>query len=150
MPTDLAIRHGPNFSVLDAGTWADLRQHIYEHPKLGSIPGKLFLRQPLGLTALEISLGVLAPGVATPFGHRHRVNEEVYIFLKGHGQFLIDDSVLEIREGTVIRVGPPGVRAWKNTSAEPLQYLVIQARAGTLDTGTLEDAVHVPLAAGLI
>jgi mannose-6-phosphate isomerase-like protein (cupin superfamily) len=144
MTTELQIQHGTNFSIAHAGEWKGLRGFFFHHPVLGKVPGKLFLKEPLQMSALEISLGVLAAGRGMPFLHAHRQNEEVYIFVRGRGQFQVDGEVLEIREGTVIRVSPAGVRAWRNTSTEDLYYIVIQAKAGTLSTGTITDGRSVP------
>lgn len=47
-------------------------------------------------------------GISMPFYHKHRENEELYIFVKGQGEFKIDDEILEIKEGTVIRVAQEG------------------------------------------
>ena len=139
----LDAEHGPNYSLAHAGDWKDLAQHVFKHPALGNVPGKLFLKEPLQLTAMEISLGSIPPGRGLPFSHRHRENEEVYIFVKGRGQFMVDDKIMEIREGTVVRVACAGARAWRNTSTEPLHYIVIQAKAGTLAEGTITDGVVV-------
>jgi len=79
-----------------------------------------------------------------PFYHRHREHEELYIFLKGRGQFMVDGSVVDVQEGSVIRVAPEGVRTWRNHSQEDLYYIVIQAKAGTLQSGTIEDGVVSP------
>jgi uncharacterized cupin superfamily protein len=143
MNSDLELQQGRNFSVVQAGPWKDLAQHAFPHPLMGKVPGKLFLKEPLGLTALEISFGVIPPGRGTPFLHAHRENEEVYIFVHGKGQMLVDGEALEVREGSVVRVAPAGVRAWRNHSDQDLHYVVIQAKAGTLERGTIKDGVPV-------
>jgi uncharacterized cupin superfamily protein len=143
MQPNLELKHGKNFSVAQAGDWSSLHQHIFRHPRIGKVPGKLFLKEPLQLTAMEISLGVLPPGRGMPFLHAHRQNEEVYIFVKGHGQILIDGEVIDVREGTVVRVATAGARAWRNNGQEDLHYIVIQARSGTLDQGTTTDGMSV-------
>jgi mannose-6-phosphate isomerase-like protein (cupin superfamily) len=73
-----------------------------------------------------------------------RPSEELYIFVKGQGQLLVDGEALDVREGTVVRISPEGARAWRNTSSEDLYYIVVQARAGTLANGTITDGVEVP------
>jgi mannose-6-phosphate isomerase-like protein (cupin superfamily) len=140
----LDVRHGRNYSLAQAGEWKDLQQHVFPHPLIGKVPGKLFLKDPLRLTGMEVSLGVIPAGRGTPFLHAHRQNEELYIFVKGHGQFIVDGEVLEIREGTVLRVAPNGARAWRNTSKEDLFYIVVQAKAATLANGTITDGFEVP------
>jgi mannose-6-phosphate isomerase-like protein (cupin superfamily) len=110
--------------------------------------GKVFLKELLGLTGMEISFGVLLPGAAMPFHHKHRENEEVYLFLQGCGQMLIDGEVLDVCEGTAVRITPAGVRTWRNTGDELLFFVVIQAKEGTLSQWTLSDGIGVPDAVG--
>ena len=140
----LEVRHGRNYSLAQAGDWKDLQQHIFHHPFIGKVPGKLFLKEPLRLTGMEVSLGVVPAGRGTPFLHAHRQNEELYIFVKGRGQFVVDGDILDIREGTVLRIAPGGARAWRNTSTEDLHYIVVQAKAATLANGTITDGFEVP------
>src|SRR5688500_5498298 len=124
----LDVKHGANYSIAQAGEWSQLRYHVFNHPLIGKMPGKLFLKEPLRMTAMEVSLGVVPAGHGTPFLHAHRQNEELYIFVKGRGEFVIDADVLNVREGTVVRVAPAGARAWRNHSSEDLHYIVIQAK----------------------
>ena len=78
------------------------------------------------------------------FYHKHRLNEEIYIFLNGEGEFQIDGKVMPVREGTVIRVAQEGERCWRNISAtEDLLYIVIQARAGTYEGQAIEDGIGI-------
>jgi mannose-6-phosphate isomerase-like protein (cupin superfamily) len=136
---------GSNFCLVQLGETGDLRQYRFKHPRL-PVPtsGKVFLQELLRLTGMEISFGLMSPGKSMPFHHRHRNNEEVYLFLRGQGQFQIDGQVQDVREGTAIRVSPDGVRSWRNNSTEDLFYVCIQARAGSIDGGTTSDGVGVP------
>lgn len=136
---------GPNFSLVRLGETQDLRQYQFKHPRL-PVPtsGKVFLQELLTLTGMEISFGIMPPGKSMPFHHRHRNNEEVYLFLRGQGQFQIDGQVHDVREGTAIRVSPEGVRSWRNHSTEDLFYICIQAKAGSIEGGTTSDGVGVP------
>jgi len=143
--TPLERLEGPNFSLVQLGEIKDLRQYRFQHPALpAAVPGKVFLQELLGLTGMEISFGVMPAGRSMPFHHRHRQNEEVYLFLRGRGQFQIDGQVHEVREGTAIRVSPEGVRSWRNHSTEDLFYVVIQAKAGSIEGGTTTDGVGLP------
>lgn len=71
-------------------------------------------------------------------------NEEAYLFLQGQGQLQIDGQVHDVRKGTAIRVSPDGVRSWRNHSTEDSLYIVIQAKAGSIDGGTTTGGVGVP------
>ena len=80
---------------------------------------------------MEVSLNVMPPGKGMPFTHRHNANEEVYVFLNGIGEFLVDDEVIPIEPGTCIRCAPEAHRCWRNTGDEMMPFLCIQARAGS-------------------
>ncbi len=138
------IKSGEHFTAVDLGEFADLDSYKFSHPILPfDVEGKVFLKSLLGLTSSEISINKLPPKTSIPFHHRHEKNEEIYIFIKGTGQFQIDDQIFPISEGTIVRVAPKGARCWRNTSEEPLYYIVIQAPAAgygnddTIDDGKL-------------
>ena len=139
----MQAKKGTHYSAAETGALHDLDQQAHPHPKLGPIRGKLFLQNLLGLTGMEVSLNKMGPGGSLPFFHRHREHEELYIFVGGKGQFYIDDEVIEVREGTVIRVAPEGARTWRNNSTEPLYYLCIQAAAGTVKGDATSDGMGV-------
>lgn len=127
------------FSCVHAGPLADWRRHEFTHPALGRVPGKAFLQEALGLSGLEMSLSTIGPGRGIPFLHRHRRNEEVYVFLEGRGQFQVDGHVVDVTEGSVVRVAPAGARAYRNTGDGPLTFLVIQAPADSGISRTIAD-----------
>lgn len=138
--TKLETESGANFTAAHLGEWSALHNFAYEIPGADrGFPGKLFLIGQLGLTGMEVSLNVLPPGGAVPFYHKHQTNEELYVFIKGTGQFQVDDEVIEIGEGTVIRVATGGERTWRNNSDEDLYYIVVQAPEGGFEGGTVED-----------
>jgi mannose-6-phosphate isomerase-like protein (cupin superfamily) len=140
----LEPRTGQHFGVVDLGSLSALDQFSFELPTVNvKVAGKLFLKQLLNLSSAEISINKLAPGKSLPFYHKHRLNEEIYLFIKGNGEFQVDDSVFPVSEGTVVRVDCNGQRCWRNTSEEDLYYIVIQARAGSYDGETSEDGVGV-------
>ena len=142
-PTE--TRSGANYTAADlgaAGAWKGYTAEVASLPGV-TIPGKFFLHLLLGLTGMEVSVNCLPAGMKVPFYHTHREHEELYVFLKGRGQFQVDVEVIEIREGTVLRVAPAGERTWRNNSQDDLYYLVIQApQAGLKSPGT-EDGVTV-------
>lgn len=113
------IRHGQNYAVGEAGP-------------LDQLDAKLFLGKALGFTGMEVSLNRFRPGDEVPFVHQHREHEEMYLFVKGHGQFQVDGEVFDVKPGTIVRVLPEGKRAWRNNSTEDLYCVVIQANVGSL------------------
>jgi mannose-6-phosphate isomerase-like protein (cupin superfamily) len=138
-------RTGQNFAVVDLGTFSELHQFIFEAPQIPiKVEGKVFLKQLLNLTSAEISINKLVPGTSIPFYHKHQLNEEIYIFVRGEGECQIDDCVFPVREGTVVRVDCDGERCFRNTSeVEDLFYIVIQSRTDLYPGHTIQDGVGV-------
>ena len=115
----------------------------FSHATVGSLKafeGKQFVKDAIGATSCEISFGTLPTGVEVPFYHSHRENEENYIILSGAGRFQVDDEAFDIGEGSVIRVATKCDRNLKCTSAEPMTYICIQAKEGSLGKYTADDA----------
>ena len=115
----------------------------YAHASVGAIhgfEGKQFVKDATGATSGEISFGTLPTRAAVPFFHSHRENEENYIILSGKGRFQVDGEVFDIAEGSVVRVSTHCDRNLKCTSDEPLTYICIQAKEGSLAGYTMTDA----------
>lgn len=115
----------------------------FVHASVGSLhgfEGKQFVKEATGATSCEISFGTLPTGAAVPFFHSHKVNEENYIILSGTGRFQVDGDVFDITEGSVIRVSTNCDRNIKCTSDEPMTYICIQAKEGSLEGYTMTDA----------
>ena len=115
----------------------------FAHATVGNLccfEGKQFIKDAVGATSCEISFGTLPTGTAVPFFHSHRENEENYIILSGAGKFQVDNEVFDVAGGSVVRVSTRCDRNIKCTSANPLTYICIQAREGSLGNCTAGDA----------
>lgn len=134
-------RKGRNFTAYEAGARKDWPDHSIELPGLGKVSGKHFLKDILGFTGCEISINSLPPGTGMPFYHQHKDNEEVYIFIQGKGQVQVDDEVIDVQEGSIVRIAPNGQRTWRNNSNEPLLYIVIQMKENSLRQYGLGDGI---------
>jgi mannose-6-phosphate isomerase-like protein (cupin superfamily) len=55
----------------------------------------------------------LLPGKRSPFTHRHRDAEEIYVVLGGSGRVKLDDEILELHRLDAIRVAPATARAFE-------------------------------------
>ncbi|MDE6310703.1 MAG: cupin domain-containing protein [Muribaculaceae bacterium] len=121
------LNHGDKFAHVSVGA-------------LSTFEGKQFVKDATGATSCEISFGTLPTGASIPFFHSHRDNEENYIILSGSGRFQVDDQAFDIAEGSVVRVATNCDRNIKCTSKEPLVYICIQAREGSLGGYTMTDA----------
>ena len=71
-----------------------------------------FARKHIDSKHLGVSQFSYGSGVRPPYGHRHREQEEVYVITHGSGKLRLDDEIIDIRRGDVIRVAPQVVRAF--------------------------------------
>ncbi len=133
-------KRGVNFTAYETGSLKDWPAHTVEIPGLGEIPGKAFLKDAMGISGCEISINSMAPGAGMPIYHQHQENEEVYIFIQGKGQVQVDGEIINVQEGSIVRIAPNGERIWRNNSNEPLIYIIIQARENSLNQYGLGDA----------
>jgi mannose-6-phosphate isomerase-like protein (cupin superfamily) len=83
-----------------------------------------FMRSALGTTELGVSRFKYAPNFEAAMGHNHKVQEEVYVIEQGSGQIYLDEEVVDLKKGDVIRVAPPVIRAFKS-SAEGLEVMCV-------------------------
>lgn len=125
-----------NFSKTDLGSFASLAQ-IKENEILPR--GKVFLKDKLGLTSCEISVNSAAPGTKAPYKHKHKQNEEIYIFLKGSGLMSVDGHEFEVKEGSCVRVAPGGCRFLESAGKGDLDYIRFQAKEGSLEQSLFDD-----------
>ncbi len=122
------IAEGKNYKAVNVGSWDEVKGN--ELPMGPSVLyGKVFVGQAVGATGSELSFQTLVPGQDSGFLHTHKTHEELYIILKGEGEYQVDGKIFPVCEGSVIRVAPEGKRALKNNGKENLTMLCIQYKA---------------------
>ncbi len=107
---------------------------------LGAL-SRVMLKDSLKLTGAEISANTLPAGQATPFVHFHKRNEEIYLFTGGKGSFWLDGDVLDVKEGSMVRVAPAGKRCIKADDNAALSFFCVQVDAGSLVQATRDDGI---------
>jgi mannose-6-phosphate isomerase-like protein (cupin superfamily) len=70
-----------------------------------------FARSHIDSEDLGVTYISYEPGVRSPMGHSHRVQEEVYVVVSGAGRIKLNDDLLDLRPWDVVRVAPSTVRA---------------------------------------
>ncbi len=138
---DIRALNGTNFCAVNVGKLSNLDTYKLDLPNR-TVSGKLFIKQFLGFTGMQISLNKLPAGISVPFYHAHKENEEAYVFIGGEGQMQIDGNTFDVSEGSIVRVSPAGMRTIRNNSSKELYYLCIQAKDGSLNLETLEDGIR--------
>lgn len=71
----------------------------------------------------------LRPGKRSPFMHRHKRAEEVYVVLAGTGRVKLDDQIFDVRALDAIRVAPEVARAFE-AGPEGLEFIAIGPHHG--------------------
>ncbi len=137
------IKQGKEYAAVSVGKIDQIIEHELPMSPDFILKGKVFVGQAVGATGSELSFQTLVPGQDSGFLHTHKTHEELYIILKGEGQYQVDGDIFPVSEGTIIRVSPEGKRALKNTGKENLTMLCIQykANAFTEADSPMEDGV---------
>ncbi len=86
------------------------------HYDFATLPWLTSPRRQLNLQGVALGLINLPPDEGYTFTHTHRKQEEVYIVIKGSGQILLGDELLDLIQGDIVRVAPETKRALKANS----------------------------------
>ena len=80
---------------------------------MGEVGEARYVREDVGAERVGLSWYRMNPGRRTGFGHRHDEVEEMYVVLGGSGRVKLDDEVLDVRRGDIVRVAPESVREFE-------------------------------------
>jgi uncharacterized cupin superfamily protein len=92
-----------------------------------------FLREPLGLENFAVSLEQFAAGFCPSRGHRHKLQEEVYLLISGQAEIKLEDEVVALEPMTAVRVPPETGRALRARGAEDAVVVTIGAPQTSMD-----------------
>jgi len=134
-----------SYKVVSMNSFEDIHQHTFKVENSSfKKESKLFLKELLDLSGMEISYNIFKPSEKMPFSHTHNENEEVYIIVKGQAEFTVDDKTFLLQEGSCVNVKPNGIRSYKNTSdMNELVFIVLQAKEDSLNYANIKDGVIV-------
>ena len=94
---------------------------------LDRVKEKEFLSRPMGCKGVGFSFVRYKPGEGATYVHRHRVQEEVFVTLKGTGSIILDGRRHSMPWGTIVRVSPQVYRAIGNDSRRNVIFLIMGA-----------------------
>lgn len=92
---------------------------------LNKVKEKEFLARRVGCKGVGFSFVRYRPGEGGAYMHRHRVQEEVFIVLKGQGTIILEGRRHPLPEGTIVRVPPQVYRAIGNDSKRDVIFLLL-------------------------
>ena len=87
---------GANFAAVTVGKMDELNQHTLILAPGVEIPGKVFTGSALGATGAEMSFQRIEPGAGVGFLHTHKTHEELYIIVRGDGEFQVDGKIFAV------------------------------------------------------
>ena len=97
----------------------------------GKYPGVMrMLSESLGAEQVAITHRLMTPGSGGKggYGHRHKTQEEIYFVVSGTLEFKLDDEVLELGGGSVVRVSPVVVRSVWNEGPGDAELIIVSTR----------------------
>ncbi len=84
--------------------------------------------QTLGLTSAEVSVNTLPAEASVPFVHFHKENEKIYIITEGSGNLNIDNEIVAVKKGGVIKISPKSKRQFETSNDEAMSYICVQVK----------------------
>lgn len=67
------------------------------------------------------------------YGHRHRTQEEVYFVVAGTLEFKLEDEVIEVGDGHIVRISPEVVRSVWNQGPDDAVLIIVSHRIADVD-----------------
>jgi mannose-6-phosphate isomerase-like protein (cupin superfamily) len=130
-----------DYQVVNVGSPNQWRKFFGGFSPDSSRDGRRVVDHEIKNQFIGLTVNALEPGESAGYWHTHSEIEELYVFISGHGQMGLDDDLVEVSAGDVVRVGQNVLRTWraKPDSGEQLQWLCIRA-GGTQLTQFPSDA----------
>src|SRR5205809_7093539 len=88
---------------------------------------KEFLSRPMGRKGVGFSFVRYKPGEGATYVHRHKVQEDVFLTLKGTVSIILDGQRISMAEATIVRVAPSVYRALGSDSNKAARYMILGA-----------------------
>ncbi len=120
----MSVKFVNSFYVISNVIMSMQKKFTKYHYDFDKLPWLTSPRRQLDLKGVALGLIHIPPDQGYTFTHKHRKQEEVYIVIRGSGFLQLDNELLEIEEGDIIRVSPQIRRALK---AESLGLFIICA-----------------------
>lgn len=118
-----------DYEVIEIGNPDEWHSHYGGFVPARSRDGRRVVDHELDAQFIGMTANALQPGEEAGYWHTHSRLEELYVVLSGSGQFALDDDVVDVGPGTIVRVGQNVWRNWRATpdSEGELRWLCIRA-----------------------
>lgn len=98
---------------------------------LGDYPGEMcFCTEPLGCEQVAFTYRRMPQhtGGKGGYGHRHKTQEEIYFVAAGELQFKLEDEVVDVGAGSIVRVAPEVSRSVWNDKPEDVHLVIVSKK----------------------
>lgn len=134
-----------NYEVIQIGALDEWRDFYGGFRPESSRDGRRVVDHELTMQYIGMTANALEPGEEAGYWHIHHRIEELYVFLEGRGQMGLDDEVVDVGPGSVVRVGQEVWRTWRASPDSPGQLRWLCIRAGGVELpGFPDDAERGP------
>ena len=118
-----------NYEVINVGAPSQWRDFFGGFRPETSRDGRRVVDHELTNQYIGMTINSFDPGEEAGYWHTHSAIEELYVFIAGEGQMGLDDEVVDVSAGSIVRVGQDVMRTWraKPESQGQLQWLCIRA-----------------------
>jgi mannose-6-phosphate isomerase-like protein (cupin superfamily) len=122
-------------------TKLNLREVEDQALKFGMSPDLEFrvAREPLEMENAALSYLRLAPNFRMPFGHRHQVQEEVYVLVSGSARLKLDDEIVELEPWDFVRMAKETIRNLEGGPEGAVLLLFGAPKTGPGDAPPIQD-----------
>lgn len=118
------------YEVIQIGALDEWRSHYGGFDPSRSRDGRRVVDHELTMQFIGMTANALLPGEEAGYWHTHSEVEELYVFLEGRGQMGLDDEVVDVGAGSVVRVGQGVWRTWRAAPDSPSELRWLCIRAG--------------------
>lgn len=119
-----------DYEVLEIGGLDAWRSYYGGFRPASSRDGRRVVDHELTTQYIGLTANALEPGEEAGYWHAHSRIEELYVFLEGHGRMGLDDELIDVGPGTIVRVGQGVWRTWGCAPDSPTQLRWLCIRAG--------------------
>jgi mannose-6-phosphate isomerase-like protein (cupin superfamily) len=121
------------YEILNIGVPGEWRNHFGGFRPESSRDGRRVVDHEMHMQYIGMTANSLIAGEEAGYWHKHSQVEELYIFLAGRGQLGLNDDLVEVSAGDVVRLSPENWITWRCHPEEPNQLQWICIRAGATE-----------------
>lgn len=108
-----------DYQVIEIGALDEWRDHFGGFRPATSRDGRRVVDHELTMQYIGMTANALEPGEEAGYWHAHARIEELYVFLEGRGQMGLDDDIVDVGPGSVVRIGQGVWRTWRCSPDSP-------------------------------